>query len=248
MDPDTAIGGPAARFPETRHTLMEAARGNDPAERRRAEKTLLAAYWKPVYKYLRLKWRLANEDAKDLTQGFFTRAVDREFFASYDPSRGGFRTYLRVCLDRFCSSEHERSRRGKRGGGATLLPLEFETAEGELRELEVDSGFNVEQFFHSEWVRSVFDIALSRFQARCASKGKEVHCRLFLRYDLEGGPELSYRALAEEFQLAATDVTNYLHWARKTFREVVRETVGELTGSEREFQEEMRVLLGRSAG
>jgi DNA-directed RNA polymerase specialized sigma24 family protein len=47
---------------------MDAARSADPLERERALETLFEAYWKPVYKYIRLRWNKTPEDAQDLTQ------------------------------------------------------------------------------------------------------------------------------------------------------------------------------------
>ena len=63
-----------------------------------------ALYWKPVYRFLRSKFRQDNEDAKDLTQGFFTTALERDFFARFDPAKASFRTYLRMAVERFAAS------------------------------------------------------------------------------------------------------------------------------------------------
>jgi DNA-directed RNA polymerase specialized sigma24 family protein len=52
---------------------------HDLKERQRAYESLILAYWKPVYKTVRLKWNKSNEDAKDLTQAFFTRAMEKGF-------------------------------------------------------------------------------------------------------------------------------------------------------------------------
>ncbi|MGI8918936.1 MAG: hypothetical protein ACR2H6_10070, partial [Pyrinomonadaceae bacterium] len=54
----------------------------------------------------------------------------------------------------------------------------------------------------------------------------------------------SYSALATEFGLKLTDVTNYLAAARRDFRKVLLEKVRELTGTEAEYQTEVRALLG----
>lgn len=77
MDQDTDIGGPGQRFPPTRHSAIVAARSEDPEERKRAFETIIAGYWKPAYKYIRIKWQSSNEDAKDLTHGFFTSAIEK---------------------------------------------------------------------------------------------------------------------------------------------------------------------------
>src|SRR4051812_17743931 len=97
--------GPGGRFPPTRHSAVRAVAGSDPAERARAFDVLVRAYYKPVYKHLRLRFRKDAEDARDLTQGFFTRAFERRFFDDFDPVRARFRTYLKVCLDRYAMEQ-----------------------------------------------------------------------------------------------------------------------------------------------
>lgn len=54
----------------TRHSLVLAAQSNDPATRSWAIEAIAAAYWRPVYKYVRMKWNIAPEDAADFTQDF----------------------------------------------------------------------------------------------------------------------------------------------------------------------------------
>src|SRR5262249_57887424 len=93
---------------------------------------MVAVYWKPVYKYIRLKWRIPLDEAQDTTQEFFARAIEKSFFESYDASKARFRTFLRLCLDRFIANERKASARMKRGGGQAIVPLDFETAGGEL--------------------------------------------------------------------------------------------------------------------
>jgi len=154
MDLDTSIGGNQAQFPETRRSAIVDLRSENPACLAAASETLIAGYWKPVYKYIRVRWNQSNEDAKDLTQAFFTRVLEKQFFASYDPSKARFRTYLRACLDAFLANESKAASRIKRGGAARFVSLDFETAEGEIRQYDVASGEqSPEEYFHREWVR-----------------------------------------------------------------------------------------------
>jgi len=55
--------------------------------------------------------RRAERRAGDLTQAFFTRAMEKDFFDGYDRQKGRFRTFLRTCLDRFLSNEDKSERR-----------------------------------------------------------------------------------------------------------------------------------------
>src|SRR5439155_26153422 len=61
-----------------------------------------------------------NEDAKDLTQAFFTRTLEKNSFERYDPAQARFRTYLRTCVDGFVANERKSAGRIKRGGAVQL--------------------------------------------------------------------------------------------------------------------------------
>jgi RNA polymerase sigma factor (sigma-70 family) len=237
-------GAQGGSFPVTRHSIIMAAQSGDPAERSRAIETVMAAYWKPMYKYIRMKWGVAAEDAQDFTQEFFTRLLEKEFLGAYDPSKGRLRTFLRICADRLYLNRFRDAHRLKRSGGAAHVPLDFAEAEQELRKATAPQ--SVEEYFEKEWVRSLFSLALERLRARCESSGKAIHFALFERYDLaeEDGPRPSYADLAGEFGLAVTDVTNYLAFSRREFRRAVLDQLREMTASEEEFRREAQALLG----
>src|SRR5258705_7119366 len=120
MTVDTSIGGPCFRFPQTQCSVIADLGSADAALRSSAYEKIVAAYWKPAYKHVRLRWKKTNEDAKDVVQGFLTCALEQAFFDDFDPARGTFRTYLRTCLDRFVAKESQFARRLKRGGGIRL--------------------------------------------------------------------------------------------------------------------------------
>ncbi len=247
MDEETAIGGAASRFPETRHSIVAAVGSGDPAARERAFGALVESYWKPVYKYVRVEWRIANEEAKDLTQGFFAAALEKGFFDRYDAGRARFRTFLRTCLDGFVANQRKAAGRLKRGGGVEVLPLDFEGADGELREHPIPAGTDPEELFQREWARSLFGLAVEQLRGELDVAGKAGDFRLFERYDLEGvesGEKITYGDLAAEFGLTVTQVTNRLAAVRRRFRALVLERLRGLCTSDEEFRAEARDLLG----
>src|SRR6266404_3574415 len=232
------------RFPSTRRSVVFAARSEDAGERRQGFEALVAAYWKPVYKFIRLKWGCSAADAEDLTQGFFARAIEKQFFRGYEAEKGSFRTYLRTCLEGYISNERKSAARLKRGGDSQLLSLDFASAEGELQEHPPAPGASPEECFHREWVRSLFALALDDLSALCDSRGKPDQFRMFMRYDLEPEDNASYATLARDMGLPVTTVTNQLAWARREFRRLLLERLREVTGGENEFRSDAKLLLG----
>lgn len=221
----------------------------DADTRQRAFASLVEAYWKPVYKYVRLKWQAAPDEAEDLTQGFFARALEKDFFRSYDPAKARFRTFLRTCLDGFIANERKAAGRLKRGGAIQLVALDFHTAEGELRQHDVAVPPDMEEYFEREWARSVLALSVERLRAHYAAAGRETYFRVFERYDLEAadsGERVTYAQIARDIGVQPSDVTNYLAAARRQFRAIVLERLRELTATDEEFRDEARRLLGVS--
>jgi RNA polymerase sigma factor (sigma-70 family) len=229
LDTDTSIGGPHGNFPSTQLSLLEAATSglaNEALER------VIALYWKPVYRFIRLKFHKNNEDAKDLTQSFFATAVERDFFVRFDPSRASFRTYLRMTVERFAANEHAASNREKRGGGVEFEPLEDQAVTSE----------SPEQVFEREWQRQLFALALDDLRSLCESSGKQLQFQIFEAYDLADEARPSYADLAARHGIAETSVTNHLAWSRRTLRGLVTDRLRGVTAGDREAREEMRRL------
>jgi RNA polymerase sigma factor (sigma-70 family) len=234
-------------FPLTRHSVVLAAQSDDPATRSLAIEAVTAVYWRPVYKYVRMKWHINSEDAADFTQEFFAHLLEKEFLNSYDSRKGRLRTFLRTCADRLFMNQMRDGKRLKRGGGSPHGSLDFEQAERELA--TVPSSESPEARFDKEWVRSLFALGLQRLQASCESGGKLIHFELFELYDLQDADgKTSYSQLAAKFGLATTDVTNYLAFARREFRRCVLDQLREMTASDEEYRREARILLGVDIG
>ena len=233
-------------FPGTRLSVVERTRSGDEETRRIALSTIIEAYWKPAYKYLRVKWTLDPDQAADLTQEFFASTVEKEVVEKYDPARARFRTYLRMCLDGFASNARKAERRLKRGGGVTLVPLDFETAEGEIASHEPAIGADVDELFYREWVRALLERSVADLKRHAEHAGRPEMFEVFARYDLvdEGDARPTYTAIAAALNLTAATVTNHLAAMRRQFRKIVLERLRELTSSEEEWETEAARLLG----
>ena len=245
-DNDSLAGGD--RFPPTRRSVIEAARSIDAEERERAREALCAAYWKPIYKYIRLRWNRPADQAQDLTQGFFLELLERELLEKFDPKKSRLRTYLRLCVDSLVMNEDKAARRQKRGGTIPHVALDF-AAEEELGTtvLAPAKGASpeaLEEFFEKEWVRSRFSLAVEDLRQLSVDRERERTFHLFEAYDLEGNDKISYEQLSQEYGIPITDVTNALAWARREFRRIALERLRELCGSEEEFQREARAAFG----
>ena len=238
-------------FPQTRWSVVAAARSDDSAERARALDVLFAAYWKPVYKYIRVKFGKAPDEAQDLTQGFFLELFERDLLSRFAAEKSRLRTYVRMCADSFVLNKIKHAQRQKRGGDTVHLALDFSAAESELNAQTIDpasipSPESLAEFFEKEWIRSLFASAVEELRQFCGTRGKDAAFALFEIYDLSGDETLTYAQLAETRGLSVSDVTNQLAWARREFRRFAKERLRSICATDEEFWRECRTLFGEN--
>jgi hypothetical protein len=69
MVDDTTPGGRERTFPLTHRSVIAAAASADPGRRQQANEAIIAAYWKPIYKYIKPNYaELAEEFGLPVTQ------------------------------------------------------------------------------------------------------------------------------------------------------------------------------------
>jgi DNA-directed RNA polymerase specialized sigma24 family protein len=231
-------------FPATHLSVLERVRSEDADVRRAAFGDLAQGYWKPGYHYLRLHWRLTPDAAEDAVQAFFATAFEKEYLERYDASKSRFRTFLRVCLDRFVQNMRKAEVAEKRGGRATVLSIDFPGAEREMDAMAAADLKDLDRFFHDETVRFLFARTVQSLRRAYDAEDRSIVFRVFERHDLKPTPETSYASLARELGLTVAQVTNHLHTARRRFRELALANLRAISATDEEYRREARELFG----
>jgi RNA polymerase sigma-70 factor (ECF subfamily) len=222
------------RFLSTAWTEIVKAQGEGDEAARRYLGGLIQRYWRPVYHFIRRSGR-SHEDAKDLTQGFFTRFLEKDALRYADRSRGRFRSFLAASVRRYLAQEH----RGRAARPGEELVADFDTALHERcfgRDEDPDAGF------HRNWLKCLVENSIARLRAECAALGKgEQHEAFALRYAREASP--SNREIADALGVSVKDVENLLHRARRRFRRLFLDEVRNSMLAGGDAEEEVRELL-----
>jgi hypothetical protein len=79
----------------------------------------------------------------------------------------------------------------------------------------------------------LFALALDDLREVCETRGKQIEFAILNRYDLD--EPTSYSALAAEFTIPVTTVTNRLAWARREFRKLLLDRLHSVDGREVEL-------------
>jgi RNA polymerase sigma factor (sigma-70 family) len=239
---DTAIGGSQRKFDSTLWTIVLTAKDPASPDRRAALQTLVEAYWKPFYFFVR---RQGNdpEFSKDITQGFFAALIEKNYLQYVHRGKGKFRTFLLTAIQHYLAAEYNRANAKKRGGHHSIRSLDYEKAESEGL-VNQTSGKTPDQLFLREWAVRVLAQAMQllRTEYRAADRLDEFESiKLHLNYGASAGP--TYAELATRLELTESDVRNRIHRARVRFREAILSIIRTYTENEAECQEELQDLL-----
>lgn len=220
-----------AGFPVTRWSLVVEAAGEAEA----SLEALCRQYWQPVYAVARLAGNDV-ETAKDLTQGFFAKLLEKSWLAAADRGKGRFRTFLVTALKRYMVNEWHREHAAKRGGFAETVPMDAEMAE-RVSAMESRRDLPPDLLFDRRWALALLDAALHRLAEECPDFEQLKDCLT------AGRGETDYAALATRLGTSEGAARVAVHRLRKRYRAVIRDEVARTVADESEVDHEMRSLM-----
>jgi len=212
--------------------------GGSSPKARDALSSLCAAYWYPLYAYVRRQGHSAH-DAQDLTQEFFARLLDRGGVGGVAPDLGRFRTWLLAALQHFLINEWHRARAQKRGGGALHLSMDDDAEARYLR--EPADPLTAEKLFDRRWALTLLDRVLTRLGAEMAETGKTAHFEA-LKFCLSGGKR-AYADVASTLGMTEGAVKVAVHRLRERYRALIRAEILETVADPGEVEAELRDLF-----
>ncbi len=232
---------PHVPFQPTRWTLVAEANGPDKAAARAALEKLCAAYWYPLYAYVRRRGR-GPEDAEDAVQGFFVRLVERDYFAAASRERGRLRSFLIHQMNCWLADESRRRTAAKRGGGLTLR---MEDAEARYA-AEPATDETPETLYHRRWALTLLAEAIHDLENSCAAAGQAQSFALLKPALTEPtATALDTAAAAKILGIPRDQVRTRVHRLRAQFREALLSRIAATLHTSRrsDLEIEMRDLL-----
>jgi RNA polymerase sigma-70 factor (ECF subfamily) len=235
--PEAARGA----FVTTRWSVVLSAGAADSDRAHEALANLCRNYWYPLYAYVRRRGHSAD-DAKDLTQEFFARLVERNWIHRADPARGRFRSFLLGAMNHFLSDEWDKARAQKRGGGLAPLPLEFDTAETRFSREPADS-VTPEQNYERRWALTLLETVLDRLRAEYENEGRGEHFAQLHPTLVGDRAAQPYSGLAKRLGVTEGTVKAAVHRLRRRYRQLLRAEIAHTVAGTAEVDEELRYLF-----
>lgn len=221
----------SSSFPATRWSLVAEAAGDAEA----SLETLCRQYWQPVYAWVRYAGN-DEESAKDITQEFFAKLLQKGWLTVADPSKGRFRTFLITALKRHIGNQREREHAFKRGGAVIFVPLDIKLAE-QIGAAEGFRDLSPDALFDRRWALALLDATLVRLEKECPEYA-------LLKDSLTAGRgETDYAELAERLNTTEGAARVAVHRLRKRYRAAIRMEVARTVSTDDEVDSELQALM-----
>jgi DNA-directed RNA polymerase specialized sigma24 family protein len=229
------------RFPTTHWSRVLAAGDRAAPEARQALADLCAAYWYPLYAFIRRKGH-GPEEALDLTQDFFARLVERHIVAAADPGKGRFRSFLLADCTHFLAHRRDHDRAIRRGGGFAPVSIDARDAEGRYLR-EPAHNLTPERLFEQDWAVALLAEVVVRLRQEYHDSGREATFEVLKVVLTESPRAVSQVDLAVRLGTSPGAVQVAIHRLRKRYRALVREAIAATIGDEVDPEAEIRELF-----
>ena len=243
-DDYTDMGGVGKVFLTTHWSLIEKAGGNDHDKNRALIGLLIKKYWKPVYCYLHRRG-YQNEEAKDLTQGFFEEVVlGRKLIDQADRTKGRFRSFLLTALNHYLVNIHHKEAAKRHIPREKVFSMEI--ADMSILPQAI-STLTPEDSFTYTWVSSMLEQVVAAVKEECDRDGKIVHWHIFhdrmLRPIINGSDPPGLEAICEKYGISsAIKASNMIVTVKRRFQALLQQHIRNSVMSEREADEELKEI------
>jgi RNA polymerase sigma factor (sigma-70 family) len=231
----------AAQFATTHWSVVLAAGADASQAGRDALEQLCRAYWPPVYAYARRTGH-KPEDARDLTQGFFTRLIETDSLSRVDPERGRFRSYLLGAFKHFLAHDRDRVQALKRGGGVHWVCVDPGSDGAKSASSPVDLR-TPDRVYDERWAAALLERVLGRLRQEFAESGRGELFDWFKGF-LVGQPvEGGYAGVASKLGMTEGAAKMTVTRLRDRYRRLLRAEVVQTLVHAEDVDDELHQLL-----
>lgn len=205
---------------------------------------LYRQYWYPLYAYARRRGFDADA-ASDLIQAFFAELIEGPFFSSANRTKGRFRSYLLGALNHFISTEWDRARTKKRGGGVRALSLD--DAEARYGR-EPGHELTPERLFERRWAMMTLARVIEQLEQEFAAAGKQQQFEQMKNLIAGPLPDQSYADIGAKLQMSEGAVKVAVHRLRQRYREILTQQIADTVETPEQVEDEIQHLREALAG
>ena len=227
-------------FATTHWTVVLEAKDAEAPGAQEALEKICRAYWQPLYSFIRQQG-YTEADAKDLTQEFLARFIEKKYLERLRHQAGRFRSFLLTFLKHFLQETRGRARAQKRGGGHTALSFE-EMSDSGIQPWECVDHLTPDEVFERRWAQAVLQQSFDRLCEEYKTSGRDEVFEILADFQPRELGAPSYIEIGERLGISESAVKTAAHRLRQRHREILRNEIRKTVSTEAEIDDELRFL------
>jgi len=227
-------------FATTHWSVVLAARQPNSPQAHDALATLCQTYWYALYAFIR---RSGHDEAtaKDLTQAFFERFLEKNFLKDVVRDKGRFRSFLLACVKHFLANERDREQAARRGGGFQIVPLDRQTIEANERQ-DGTRALSPETIYERRWALSLLEVVRRNLETEYLTAGRRTVYDALQAYLSSERGQAPYAEVASRLEMSVDAVKKAVERLRRRYGELLREEIAHTVTHPGEIDDEIRYL------
>ena len=203
--------------------------------------TLCEQYWFPLYAYARSRVRDVHQ-AQDMTQGFFAHMLAKNSLRQAAPDRGRFRSFLLTAMKNFMTNQHVRENALQRGGGRTLISLDFEDGERHFGKAVVDN-MSADRIYERSWTLTLLGRVMDQLRAEFEQSGTVARFNALQPTLSSTAGDFKYETIAGKLEISETTARHAASRLRKQYRELLKAEVSRTLEDSADVEDEIQRMF-----
>ncbi len=140
------------------------------------------------------------------------------------------------------ANEYDREQAQKRGGGQTILPIDFRSAESGYN-LEPSHDLTAEKLFEKRWAMTVLEASLTALQRQYQQAGKSELFDALAPFLTAQSDSDTYADIAQRYDMTESAVRMAVSRVRRRYRDLIRVEVGRTLDDSDDVDQEIHNLF-----
>ena len=228
-------------FSSTHWSVVLAAGDATDERSQRALEKICKSYWYPIYAFVRREGN-REEEARDLTQEFFTLLLQKQLVSEADQMRGKFRNFLLKTLKNFLVDQNRRRQAAKRGGKEIHVSIDMEDAEHRYSS-EPRQDETPESLYQRKWAKAVLSQVMEILQNDYVKAGQSDRFALFIKYLSGSKGGSTHSQVAEKIGMTEVAFKTAFHRFKLRYLQVLRDEVKKQVLESSEVDDEIKFIM-----
>ncbi|MFO1498006.1 MAG: sigma-70 family RNA polymerase sigma factor [Verrucomicrobiota bacterium] len=241
---EAAAAPPDGLFGHTQWSTVLKAKEGAESTRFEALSRLLQRYRRPIIRHIQYSRRCDEAKAEELAHEFIAHWLKTDLLKSVTREKGRFRTFIKTCVENRLEDLRRFEDAGRRKPEKPLQSLDEVTDEGAPLLQVKAGGLTPDESMDVEWAHEVVNVAVLNLERECIA-ARRGGLFLALKPTLGGDSSaVQHAEIAARLGTSEGAIKTAYHRLKQRLGQLIREEIKQTVGTQEDWQDELRYLIG----